>query len=118
MAGIAHILEIIYEYFYFDIYQNISYDGIEMSWTVFFSGKAEKKLRGLREAEQRKARALASAIELMGPVQGGWPHYSKLGKDEHHCHLSYRYVMVWRVVDQKTKVVEITYVGSREKAPY
>lgn len=58
---------------YIDIYQNISYTDFEMSWTVVFSSRAEKELRKLREAEQRKARALVNAIEVLGPVQGGCP---------------------------------------------
>jgi len=64
-----------------------------MSWKIYFSVKAEKQLKKLPEAEQKKARALVESIKAMGPVQGGWPNYSKLGKDTHHCHLSYRYVM-------------------------
>lgn len=89
-----------------------------MSWKVFFSGKAEKQFKELREAEQRKTRALVEAIKAMGPVQGAWPNYSKLGTNTHHCHLSFRYVMVWRVVDKTIQIVEVTYVGTREKAPY
>ena len=89
-----------------------------MNWKVAFTSRAEKNLKKLREAEQRKARALANAIEVLGPVQGSWPNYSKLGANEHHCHLSYRYVMVWKVVNKNAQIIEVTYVCSREKAPY
>lgn len=89
-----------------------------MGWQVYFRGSAEKQLKELREIEQKKAKALVKAIETIGPVQGDWPNYSKLTRHEHHCHLSYRYVMVWKVIDEIARVIEVTYVGSREKAPY
>ena len=89
-----------------------------MNWKVVFTSRAEKELKRLPEKEQRKARALVNAIEILGPVQGGWPNYSRLGFDKHHCHLSYRYVMVWRVVDKEAQTAEVQYVGSRENAPY
>jgi hypothetical protein len=51
-----------------------------------------------------------------GPVRGDWPNYSKLADGSHHCHLSFRFVAVWCVVGERK--VEVTYVGSRKKAPY
>lgn len=44
--------------------------------------------------------------------------YSKLTHDRYHCHLNYRFVAVWEVIDDKIQVLEVTYVGSREDAPY
>jgi hypothetical protein len=36
----------------------------------------------------------------------------------YHCHLNYSFVVVWEVVDEKIRILEVTYVGSREDAPY
>ena len=41
-----------------------------------------------------------------------------LGPDEHHCHLSYRYVACWRVIDNRVQIVDIYYASTREDAPY
>jgi hypothetical protein len=62
--------------------------------------------------------ALVAQIQVQGPVRGDGPHYSKLGGDEHHCHLSYRYVVCWRVAGSEIRTVEIYYAGNREDAPY
>lgn len=62
---------------------------------------------------------LIEDIEQSGPIQKKWPHFSDLGKNKYHCHLNYRYVACW-TYDKKTKtcIVEVTYAGSRENAPY
>lgn len=76
--------------------------------------------RGVEETFQ----LLLKEISLTGPVRGDWPNYSKLSnpKNHHHCHLRKKgkptYVAVWRVVEDEEKWVEVTYVGTREKAPY
>lgn len=62
--------------------------------------------------------ALILDLKLSGPVRGDWPNYSKLDGGRHHCHLSYRYVAVWIEENKELKIIEVTYVGSREKAPY
>lgn len=89
-----------------------------MTWSVEFTAKAAKQFNNLPEDIQKRARALVDSIERTGPVQGTWKNYSKLGPNEHHCHLTYRYVMVWEVKEKTIKLIEVTYVGSREKAPY
>ena len=87
-------------------------------WSVCFTTRASKQLRKLPEEIQRRVRALVSEIEHSGPVRGEWSHYSKLGGDIHHCHLTYRYVAVWREDGRNDKIIGVIYVGSREKAPY
>ena len=65
--------------------------------------------------------ALIREIEVSGPVRGNWPNYSKLSGNRHHCHLKNgkpTYVAVWEVIDKKIKIVEVTYAGTREGAPY
>lgn len=63
---------------------------------------------------------LISEIETQGPVRGNWPNYSKIGRHIHHCHLKKgkpTYVATWTEYKDEIRV-EVTYVGSHEKAPY
>ncbi len=60
---------------------------------------------------------LLEDLEESGPVQTTWPHYSKLSKNTHHCHLGYRHVACWRCEEESIEV-EVYYAGSREDAPY
>lgn len=65
--------------------------------------------------------ALIREIEVQGPVRGNWPNYGKLGPTRHHCHLKRgrpTYVAVWDVRDSQQRLVEVTYVGTHERAPY
>ena len=57
-------------------------------------------------------------LQLTGPVQHEWHNYSKLPHARFHCHLNRNYVAVWQVVDNEVRILEVTYVGSRESAPY
>lgn len=46
---------------------------------------------------------------------------AKLSNGDHHCHLKKghpTYVVIWQVTDKTIKLVEVTYVGTHEKAPY
>jgi hypothetical protein len=64
---------------------------------------------------------LVVEIEKNGPVRGNWPNYSRLTRFTHHCHLKKdtpTYVAVWREVEGDIKLVEVTYAGTHEKAPY
>lgn len=67
---------------------------------------------------KQRLQALLSEIEQLGPVRVSWRNFSRLGKDIFHCHLTYRYVVVWRLEDKKKRIIGVIYVGSREKAPY
>lgn len=89
-----------------------------MSWTVQIKKKTAKRLLRLPKNIREALEALAADIRISGPVRGDWPNYSKLSSGAHHCHLSYSYVAVWIVIDNNVKLVEVTYVGSRENAPY
>ncbi|MGK5088752.1 cytotoxic translational repressor of toxin-antitoxin stability system [Bdellovibrionota bacterium FG-2] len=92
---------------------------MRVKWTVRLTKRAQKQLNQLPENIQRTLYALARELNAMGPVQGSWPNYSKLtGRDRHHCHLNYRFVAVWEVVDREIRLIEVTYVGSRKDAPY
>ena len=60
---------------------------------------------------------LVDAIKKNGPVQPSFRNYSKLSKNEYHCHLDYHWVACWKCENEKY-IVEVYYVGSRESAPY
>jgi mRNA-degrading endonuclease RelE of RelBE toxin-antitoxin system len=92
-----------------------------MKWTVTISRRAQKQLGRLPEAVVKNLVALIREIEVSGPVRGNWPNYSALGQDRHHCHLKKgrpTYVAVWEVRDKEIRLVEITYAGAHEDAPY
>lgn len=92
-----------------------------MKWQVNLSKKAVKQVNKLPEAVKASLIILIRDIEEQGPVRGNWPNYSRLGSSRHHCHLRKRktsYVAVWQVIDKEIHIVEVTYVGTHEKAPY
>ncbi len=79
-----------------------------------------KKLpRGVQEIFQ----LLLAELKIGGPIKSQWPEFGKIkgAKDCYHCHLirgKPTYVSVWRVVDKSEKNIEVTYVGTHEKAKY
>ena len=78
-------------------------------------------MRGLPEGVKASLVTLIKEIEIYGPNRGNWPNYSKLPQNRYHCHIkggSPTYVAIWEVIDKKVKIVEVTYAGTREKAPY
>ncbi len=92
-----------------------------MTWTVTLTKKAGKQKKKLPETVQLKVMVLMKEIEVAGPVRGNWPNYSKLGSPRHHCHIKDgrpSYVACWEVLGTEIKLVEVYYVGTREKAPY
>ena len=92
-----------------------------MPWTVTISKKAAKGCRALPAAVGEALVLLLTDLEELGPVRGDWPNYSKLGPGRHHCHIKKgrpTYVAVWEEQDGEVKLVEVTYVGTHEKAPY
>ena len=92
-----------------------------MRWHVNLSKRAFKQVKKLPENVKSSLVALIREIEEGGPIRGNWPNYSKLGINRHHCHLKKgkpTYVAIWQVIDKHVCIVEITYVGTHEKAPY
>ena len=92
-----------------------------MTWTVKISRGAVKQKTKLSKPVRQILYALIHDIESAGPVRGDWPNYGKLSDGKHHCHLKKgnpTYVAVWVEIDKKAKLVEVTYVGTHEKAPY
>lgn len=92
-----------------------------MEWRVEFTTKAAKQVAKLPRKAADGLAALVLDIVAGGPVRGDWPNYSKLSSGEHHCHIKKGrpvYVAVWREVSGKVRIVEVTYAGTHEKAPY
>ncbi len=92
-----------------------------MNWNVTLHPKVVKNIPKLPERVQKSLALLLREIELNGPARGQWPNYSKMGKDMHHCHLKKgqpTYVAVWQVIDKEIRLIEVTYAGTHEKAPY
>ena len=90
-------------------------------WKVRWTAKARKAVNNLPLRVQSAVWLLMGDLRLKGPVAGNWPNYGKLGKNEHHCHLKKgrpTYVAVWWEVKEKERCIEVTYVGTHEKAPY
>ena len=67
--------------------------------------------------EQKRFAKLVEDLERKGPIQSEWPNISKLGEQEYHSHLSYSWVVCWRV-EAALLEIGVYYAGSREKAPY
>ncbi len=88
------------------------------SWTVGFTNKAAKQAQKLPKRERDTLAALVQDLRLRGAVLPDWPNYSKLGVNRYHCHLSHKWVACWAMEDNKMKMIEIYYAGSRENAPY
>jgi mRNA-degrading endonuclease RelE of RelBE toxin-antitoxin system len=92
-----------------------------MTWTVTLSSRVAKGCKTLPKAVKKSLALLLTDIEDLGPVRGDWPNYSKLDHGRHHCHIKKgrpTYVAVWEENNGKVKLVEVTYVGTHEKAPY
>lgn len=88
-----------------------------MNYAVVMSSKFERIIREMPRNAQITLKKLVDDIRLSGPAQPGYKNYSKLGSNTFHCHLAYHWVACWKNVEDQY-IVEVYYVGSREKAPY
>lgn len=92
-----------------------------MSWTVELTRNAQKQVGKLPARIRDILGMLLVDIENTGAVQGRWKNYSKLSPRRHHCHLKSgkpTYVAVWEESPAGIKLIEVTYVGTHERAPY
>lgn len=93
-------------------------------WTVIFSRKAEKQKAKLPPTMVDMLYLLRKEMEAKGPAARGWPHYGKIvgsKSGHHHCHLNKghpTYVVVWQILDNVIRVLEIQFVGTHEKVDY
>ncbi len=86
-------------------------------YIVGWKRKVEKQLRKCPKHVQEKFSLLVKDLKAKGAIQKEWNNFSELGKDTYHCHLEYNWVAVWHW-EKGSIIVEVRYVGSREKAPY
>ena len=92
-----------------------------MDWEVRLKRKAEKQAEKLPVPIRAALTILIREMEIKGPIRGNWPNYSRLGLNRHHCHIKKghpTFVAVWEVLDNEIKLIEVTYAGTHEKAPY
>ena len=92
-----------------------------MIWTVKIMRRALKQVDKLPVKVRESLADLIRDMELHGPVRGNWSNYSKLSENRHHCHIKKgqpTYVTIWEVTDKAIKLIEVTYAGTHEKAPY
>jgi len=92
-----------------------------MAWEVRIRRKVTKDIEKLPNPVKAALIALIREMEVKGPVRGNWPNYKRLGLQRHHCHLKKghpTFVAVWEVLDNEIKLIEVTYAGTHEKAPY
>jgi hypothetical protein len=95
-------------------------------WTVAFSTKAGKQYNKLKVSGSRPS--INDVIDLLvldlqknGPKLPKWTNYGPLEQDHFHCHLRKgkpTYVACWKILNKKTKQIEVYYVGTHEGAPY
>jgi mRNA-degrading endonuclease RelE of RelBE toxin-antitoxin system len=88
-----------------------------MKHEVRIKKKVARGLEKLPADVQKLLFLLMADLQTDGPIQKSWRNFSALGKDRYHCHLYYRYVACWTCRNNEI-VIEVYYVGSREKAPY
>ena len=92
-----------------------------MEWQVTLRRKVIRQLKRLPDHVRNRLIALMKDIECFGPIRGDWPNYGQLSNNRYHCHLKKghpTYVAVWKVADKEIRLVEVTYAGTHEKAPY
>ncbi|MDL2226230.1 hypothetical protein LJB86_01035 [Deltaproteobacteria bacterium OttesenSCG-928-M10] len=90
-------------------------------WNIRIHPKADKMLSSLPKRIVLIFEQLVREMKEKGPVAGTWPNYGKLDRNRHHCHLKKgrpTYVSVWWEVKTESRTIEVTYVGTHEKAPY
>ena len=92
-----------------------------MQWQLVTSKKVQKQVGALPSAVRKNLFALMAEIQIYGPVRGNWSNYGKLSARRHHCHIKKgrpTYVAVWEEKETTINLIEVTYAGTHEKAPY
>jgi len=64
-----------------------------MMYKVLIPKRVDKQIRTLRNNKKKKLVLLLEDLRDFGPERKEWKIYSKLSKDEYHCHLSYHWVV-------------------------
>lgn len=96
---------------------------VDMSYEVTFTIKVAKGLEKLPQDAYLAMQALVLHLIQNGPTAADWPNAGWMKgkwKGYYHCHIMKkkpRYVAMWKV-EKNQKQIEVTYVGTHEKAPY
>jgi len=90
---------------------------MDMHFRIVIKKKALKTAAKMPEPVQRQLKMLVNDLAHNGPVLPAWPNYSKLSREEYHCHLGRKWVACWRSREGEIEI-EVYYAGSRENAPY
>ena len=86
-------------------------------YKILVSRKVLRSISKMPESIQMKMANLVEDLRDNGPIQTGWPNFSRVGKTEYHCHLSRKWVACW-YWEKESIEIEVYYAGSRENAPY
>ena len=86
-------------------------------YRILVSWKVLRSISKMSESIQMKLANLVEDLRDKGPLQTEWPNFSRIGKNEYHCHLSRKWVACW-YWEKGTIEIEVYYAGSRENAPY
>ena len=92
-----------------------------MSWTVSVKKKVQKRAEKFPAEIRKILLRLLAEIQAYGPYRSNWQNYGPLGDNRYHCHLKKgrpTYVAVWEIIDKEIRLVEVSYVGTHERAPY
>ena len=92
-------------------------------WTVNLVNRAQKGCKKIPKSIQEIFQVLLAELTIAGPIRNQWPNFGKIkgARDCYHCHLrkgNPTYVAVWKQTDKARKIIEVTYVGTHEKAGY
>lgn len=94
---------------------------IQQKWTVDIAGQAKKADRNLSNLAKDAFALLLKELMFDGPYRSNWSNYAKMPKENYHCHIKKgrpTYVVCWRIINKKQKIMEVYYAGTHEKAPY
>ncbi len=86
-------------------------------YEVKIKKNALKNIQKMPKKIQFLFASLVDDLIEKGPIRKEWPNFSALGKNEYHCHLSYKWIACWYYENNSVKI-EVYYAGSRENAPY
>jgi mRNA-degrading endonuclease RelE of RelBE toxin-antitoxin system len=86
-------------------------------YKILVSRKVLRSISRMPESIQMKLANLLEDLRDNGAIQTGWPNFSRIRKNEYHCHLSRKWVACW-YWEKGTIEIEVYYAGSRENAPY
>ena len=92
-----------------------------MEWQVVIHKRVRMNLRKIPKSVHEIFNRLVIELQNSGPIQHRWQNFSKLTGNRFHCHLKKgkpTYVAVWEVTNNEIRILEVTYAGTHENAPY